>query len=188
MLRRFALSLALLCATVEVASAESATVDDLVKQVEAQSKSTVEGVETLRKAMIIVSEKGKFSFAKAVFVEGPPQGFGIYVPRRNSVFKTGEKIYVYLEPVGLTWKKQDGFYRSQATVDYEVRTPQGKVLSGQRNAGTVELKSHEQNQEVMYQFSLNLSGAQPGKYVLAATYRDTTSGETASFELPFVFK
>lgn len=185
MLRALSLGLALLCAAAAVVPAQSATVDDLAKQAEAQSKSTVEAVDMLRKAMVIVSERGKFSFRKALFVERPPQGFGIYAPRKNNVFKIGEKIYVYLEPVGLIWEKQDGFYRSHATVDYEVRTPGGKVLLGQRNAAALEFKSHEQNQEVMYQLSLNLPGAQPGKFILAATCRDTTSGETASFELPF---
>jgi hypothetical protein len=69
-----------------------------------------------------------------------------------------------------------------------VRTPEGKVVLRQPNAGKVDLKSREQNQEVMFQFNLGLSGARPGKLVLAATYRDSVSGEAASFELPFELK
>jgi hypothetical protein len=188
MLRILAIGVGLLFATASLASAQPTTVNDLVKQVEAQSQSTVEAVEMLRKAMIIVSEKGKFTFRKALFVQAPPQGFGIYTPRKDNVFKIGEKIYVYIEPVGLTWKKQDGFYRTFATIDYEVRTPEGKVVLGQRNAGKIDLRSREQNQEVMFQFTLGLSGARPGKLIVAATYRDTESGETAGFELPFELK
>jgi hypothetical protein len=183
-----ALGVGLLFATAPFASARATSVDDLVKQVEAQSHSTVEAVEMLRKAMIIVSEKGKFTFRKALFVQGPPQGFGVYTQRKDNIFKIGERIYVYLEPVALTWKKQDGFYRTLVTVDYEVRTPEGKVVLRQPNAGKVDLKSREQNQEVMFQFNLGLSGARPGKLVLAATYRDSVSGEAASFELPFELK
>ena len=188
MLRIFATGLVFLFVAVPAAFAQSLSVDELAKQVEAQHKSAVEAVDFLRQAMVAVSGHGKFAFRKALFIEEPPQGFGVYTPRKNNVFKLGEKIYVYLEPVGLTWKMQDGFYHMAATVDYEVRTPEGKVILGQHNATKVELKSREQNQEVMFRFSLSVSGARPGKLILAATYHDVASKKAATFELPFAFE
>jgi hypothetical protein len=179
------IALAAFCAAAAATPAAATLAEDIARQVEAQSRLTIEAVETLRQAMVAVSQRGQFTFRRAVSVDEPPQGYGIYTERSNNVFKIGEELLVYIEPVGLTWSDRGGYFRSLALIDYEVRTPEGRVLLGQRDAGTVELRSREQNQEVMYQFSLNLSGGSPGRFLLAVTYRDAESGEAATFELPF---
>lgn len=161
------------------------TPEEIASEVEKQATSTIEAVEMLRKAMIAVSQRGTFAFRKAMFVAAPPDGFGIYTEHLSGKFKSGEPIYVYLEPVGLKWVERDGIYHSSATIDYEVRSPDGKVLLGQRDVGRMAFNSRDQNQEIMYQFSLNLEGARPGDYILSISYREESSNQTATVELPF---
>ncbi|MGA3303496.1 MAG: hypothetical protein ABSC72_09435 [Methylovirgula sp.] len=171
-----------------LASADSSLVEDLAKQAQAHSASTVEALQTLRQAEMLVSSQGTLSFRKAMFVQDAPQGFGLYTPRANNIFKDGERLFIYMEPVALKWDNQDDIYHSLTTIDYEVQTPDGKILAGQHDFGTMELKSRDPNQEVMYRVNLQLSGARPGKYILVLTCHEKSSGKTASAQLPFEFQ
>jgi hypothetical protein len=85
----------------------------------------------------------------------------------------------------MAWRRSDGINKSQIVTDFEIRTPEGKILGGQRDFGRFEFTSHDRNQEIMTHLTITMSGAPPGKYVFAATYRDQVSGKSANLELPF---
>jgi hypothetical protein len=170
------------------AKPDPAVAQDLAKQAQAHGASTLDALQNLRQAEVIVAAQGTLVFRKAIFVQDPPQGFGLYTPRPNTVFKSGEQLYIYMEPVALKWDSQDGVYHSMTTIDYEVQDTQGKVLAGQHDFGTMELKSREPNQEVMYRVNLSLTGAKPGKYVLVLICHEKSTGRSASMQLPFEFQ
>ena len=149
----------------------------------------VDAIEALRVALRLAHDKSPLAFRKAVFVSEPPKGFGIYAPRGDTVFKKGESLVAYVEPVGIGWAKQsDGSYHSLLTVDFEIRSPTGDILTGKRDFGRFEFKSREQNTEVMTHLTLSLTGAEPGKYVFGVIYHDTTTGKSANVDLPFEIK
>ncbi len=180
--------LALLCA---LGSARAGEIVDLARSAEAllQSGQNVEAIDTLRRALRIANDQSPLALRKAVFVAEPPQGFGIYKERPNNVFRQGEPLVAYVEPIGIGWTKGDGgTFHSLLTVDFEIRSPSGEILAGKRDFGRFEFTSREQNTEIMTHLTLNLTGARAGKYVFGVLYHDKTTGKSASADLPFEIK
>ncbi len=172
----------------ESAEASSALAADLAKQATSHSSSALGAWNALMQAQALVSNQSSLAFRKAIIVDSPPLGFGMYTPRKSNVFKDGEVIIVYIEPVGLHWTLENGIYHSLAMMDYEVRTQDGKVIAGQHAFGKMDFKSREQNQEVMYKVDLRFSGAHPGKYTLVLTCHEASTGHSTSTEFPIEFQ
>jgi len=123
---------------------------------------------------------------RALFVAQHPDGFGQYEARPNNVFKPGEKLVAYAEPVGYAWKDVgDGQYEFGLVVDFLVKTPSGEVLTGKEEFARLVERSHARNREFMVVLTLNVSGAPPGDYVLQYTLRDVNGPKRVSFDLPF---
>jgi hypothetical protein len=101
------------------------------------------------------------------------------------VFRAGEPLIVYAEPVGMGWRTADGVNHAHVAADFEIRTTDGKILGGQKDFGKFEFASRDHNHEIMTHLTIRLSGAPAGRYVFAATYRDQVNGKSASMELPF---
>jgi hypothetical protein len=59
------------------------------------------------------------------------------------VFAAGEPLIVYTEPIGVTWKQADGPYSSKLMVDFEIKTPDGKTITGQKDFGQFTLAARE---------------------------------------------
>jgi hypothetical protein len=177
---------ALLLAGTSLVSAGEIT--DLAKDAEAklQAGQSIEAIETLRRAVALADARVPLSFRKTVFVAETPIAFGVYKPRTDNVFKSGEPLIAYAEPVGMGWTAQDGaLFRSLLTADFEIRSPDGRILAGKRDFGRFEFVSHEENKEIRTDVTVNLTGATAGKYVLGVTYHDAVTGRSANFDLPF---
>jgi hypothetical protein len=97
-------------------------------------------------------------------------------------------MIVYTEPIGVTWKQTDGTYSSKLTIDFEIKTPDGKTITGQKDFGQFAFAAREPSIDYMAQLKINLSGAPQGSYVLGLTVRDTNSDKTATAQLPFEIK
>jgi hypothetical protein len=165
-------------------------IEDLGREAEKQANAgqQLQAVETLRRAINVLTAKGPLALRRVQFITEPPRGFGIYQPRADNVFRPGEPLIVYAEPVGVGWKAEGELNRAQMVTDFEIRTADGKVLGGQKEFGKFEFNSRERNQEIFTHLTITLSGARPGRYVLAATYRDLVNGKSAMLELPFEIK
>lgn len=147
-----------------------------------------EAIALMRQALFDVWSQAPVSLPKALFVEAPADGFGIYTPRPDSVFAADETLRIYLEPIGFDWKKEDGLFTSLLTVDFDLASPDGKVLAGQKGFGRFDFKSHVPNTEYMANLTLNVSGAPAGDYVLELTVNDEYSGNSAKVRMPFSIK
>lgn len=55
-------------------------------------------------ALVRAWEQTPLTVRHATFVTDRPIGFGMYTKRPNDIFKPGEKLVVYAEPVGYGWK------------------------------------------------------------------------------------
>ncbi|SMF41595.1 hypothetical protein SAMN06265365_11337 [Tistlia consotensis] len=141
--------------------------------------------EAARDALIRTAARIPFGFRKALFVQGAPQGFGIYRPRRDTVFATDEPLIAYVEPIGVAWTQADGANHAEFVVDFELQLPDGRIAAGQRGFGNFKFRSQERNLEIFAHLTLNLTGAPAGRYLLRYTFHDKVSGEDASVELPF---
>jgi hypothetical protein len=188
MIRQTIIALALL--TASIGAVRAGEIEDLAREAEKQASAGqhLQAIETLRRATNLMAAKGPFLLRKVQFITEPPKGFGIYTPRPGNVFPRGEALIVYAEPIGMTWKTEGAFNRAAMATDFDIRTPDGKVLGGQKEFGKFEFNSRELNQEIHTHLTITLTGAQPSKYVLVATYRDLIGGKRASLELPFEIK
>ncbi len=123
---------------------------------------------------------------KAVFVSEHPRGYGEYVERSNNVFKPGEKLVAYAEPVGYGWKDiGNGNYQFGFKADFLIKSVDGKVLGGQENFADLTQTSRAHNREFMVVLNLNLSDAPPGEYLLEYKLHDVTSDKATTFQMPF---
>lgn len=145
-------------------------------------------IALLREAVEQAWKEAPISVQKALFVSAPADGFGIYNARADNVFPTGEALVVYLEPVGFDWKQQDGLFMSLLTVDFDLASPDGKVLAGQKGFGKFDFKSHVANTEYMANLTLNISGAPAADYLLVLTVNDELGGGSTKVSLPFSIK
>ena len=135
---------------------------------------------------MVAWEKLPLTQKRAVFVTTKPEIYGGYEERKSNVFKPGEPLLTYVEPVGYTWKPNgSGEFQFGVVVDFLVKTPEGKILGGKEKLLTFAQKSRNRVQELMVNISLSVSGAPAGGYVVAYTIRDLYSSKVSTFEQPF---
>ena len=184
----FALALLAGAGFAVAASAEELT--DLAKQADSDVKDgkNLDAYDVMRKATLQVWNAGPLLFRKALFVSGNPSGFGVYDPRPDNVFKPGEKLVIYVEPVGFTWQPKNGLNHAQLVVDLALKNSEGNVVAEQQGFGTFTFDSHEQNMEHMTAMTIDFGEAPAGKYSAELTFHDTVGDKSASVELPFEVK
>jgi hypothetical protein len=84
-----------------------------------------------------------FGARRNLLVSRKAEAFGDYEARPSSVFKPGEALITYVEPVGYGWVPVGtDLHRLGVTVDFEITTPAGKVLGGQNGFLDYGLTSH----------------------------------------------
>lgn len=187
-------AIALLLAFVAITSAGSPghaqNVQELAKRAAADAKrgNDLEAYNTIRQAVLRIWERGPLLFRQALFVKTAPTGYGIYDPRPNNVFKPGEKLFIYVEPVGFTWKKQGGLNHAELVSDLVLKDSEGKVLGEQPGFGTFTFDSRDTNMEVMTALTIDFTEAPVGEYVAELKFTDKLGKKSASFELPFEIK
>lgn len=182
------LALVVCLGTERAAHAQSVT--QLAKRAKAEAKSgkDLEAYNTMRKAVLKIWDSGPLLFREALFVKGAPTGYGIYDPRPDHVFKPGEKLFIYVEPVGFTWKLKNGLNRAELVSDLVLKDSEGTVLGEQEAFGTFTFDSRDENMEVMTALTIDFTEAPAGKYVAELKFTDKLGKKSASFELPFEIK
>jgi hypothetical protein len=148
----------------------------------------VDAITLLREALFEVWKEAPMAIQTATYVTAPADGYGIYTARDGSAFAANEPLLIYLEPVGFDWIQMDGLYTSLLTVDFDLTSPDGNVLAGQKGFGRFDFKSHVPNTEYMANLTLNVSGAPAGDYVLVLTVNDENGGGSAKVNMPFSIK
>jgi len=165
-------------------------VTDLAKQAQSDVKAgkNLEAYDTMRKAALQVWNEGPLLFRKALFVTKPPTGFGIYNPRPDSVFKPGEKLILYVEPVGFTWKPQNGLNHAALAADLVLKGADGTIIGEQEGFATFTFDSRDENLEVMSAVTIDFTEAPAGKYEAELKFTDQNGDKSATFSLPFEIK
>src|SRR5580704_1854003 len=147
------------------------------------------GVKPMMRAMLAVLgawEKTPLTVRRALFVSDHPHGFGLYQERASNVFKPGEALVTYAEPVGYGAKDAgNGLLEFGFAVDFLIKSPDGQILTGQQDFARLAQQSHVRNLEFMLLLTLNVTGAPSGDYVVEYKLRDISGDKTTSFELPF---
>lgn len=160
---------------------------------EAESKAAagdaVGAYDTIRDAFGAFSMTLPFSVGKAVFVSERPKAYGAYSPRPEPVFKPGEPLITYVELIGLTWKSSgDGLEQANFSVDFEISEPDGKILAAQKSFGEFTFTGLVRNQELFTHLTLDITGAEPGDYLLKYTINDLVGKRFTNFEQKFTVR
>lgn len=185
-----AVALALVACVGLEGTANAQDLTDLAKKAKAAAKDgkDLEAYDTMRQATLKVWRSGPLLFRKAIFVKKAPAGFGVYDPHPDGIFKPGEKLYIYVEPVGFTWKDQDGLKHAQLVADLVLKDSEGTVLGEQEGFGTFTFDIREQITEVMTSLAFDFPEAPAGKYTAELKFTDKLGKKSATFELPFEIK
>lgn len=151
----------------------------------------VEALETLDQAATSLWNKSPLSFRKVLWVADPPMGFGVYNPRKTNVYKAGDKMIVYCEPIGIDSKwvgGMDGAWQYEFALDLTVKTKDGRQVYSQANIGKHEGVSRVRTRQLMCRVDITLTNIPDGEYTVEVTLRDSASGKHGMFSLPFVIE
>lgn len=143
--------------------------------------------DLMRTAIGVFSETLPFAIGKAVFVKADPAGYAMYDPKEGQVFKPGETLVSYVEPVGLSWKPAaaSGKIQSHFTVDLDILSATGEQLASQKAFGDFTFTGFLRNQEIYATLTTDVSGAAAGDYILRFRFNDVNSGKSASVDQKF---
>jgi hypothetical protein len=163
----------------------------------ADSNQTIMNLEAARQQYLLAWNNTAFSSQFDVFIqEGSVLGYGVYrehVPA--NVFRPGETIVLYVEPVGFGHKpitdiSQDGgnttttLYLVNMTADIIISDSAGSELLTIKDVPVGSLLSHRQNTELFLTLRLtqNQQSLPVGDYVITYVIHDQVSRETFQIE------
>ena len=147
--------------------------------------TSIKDIDALRSAVIDAWGKMPLTIQRAIFVTRPASAIGDWTERTSNVFKSGEDIHTYVEPVGYTWKPNGDMFNFGVNVDFVLKEADGKILGGQENFSHTTLTNHMKVQEFFLNLNLSPHGLPAGKYVVEYTLHDQGSDKVAKFALPF---
>ena len=142
-------------------------------------------IETLDAAIAEIWDAMPLTVRKAVPVDSAT-GYGVYAERENTVYKTGEKVLVYVEPIGFTYGRGPlGDRLISLGVDLAILDADGDQVFGKEDLMRLELPVRYRNREFFLTLNINLETPPPGKYTGRFLLKDNHSDKTAEFEIPF---
>jgi hypothetical protein len=144
----------------------------------------LEALATLSDAQDKVWQKSPLLFRKTLFVASDPAGFGIYDLHDGSRFKRSEEVILYAEPVGYGYRKDGDINVIDLSLDFEVKTKDGRLVGGQKGFANPQLRSRVQNREFFIKVVYDFSAVPAGDYQVKTSVFDKTSGKSGSFTLP----
>ncbi len=148
----------------------------------------IEAIAALDAATDVLWEQTPLTFRRALWVAGPPNGFGAYNPRETNVYGSGDQMIVYAEPVGFGWDKTGDIWQMNMAVDLAIKSKEGEVLLTKQDFQKLSIGSRVRNREFMTTLTLTLNGIPAGEYIADTTLRDQVTGKSGTMSLPFVIK
>ena len=159
------------------------------KSASGQNAPTLATLNEAENAVADIWKRLPFTVRNSMFVSKPAEGYGGYEKRPSNVFGPGEKLLTYAEPTGYKWEETSpGNFHFGFTTDFELLTPSGEILGGQRAFQSLEFTTHARNRELFLNLTISIGGLKPGNYVIAFVIHDKVGAGTTRTELPFTIK
>jgi PsbP len=110
-------------------------------------------------------------------------GYGIYQEHKSNIFRPGEDIILYVEPVGFSHVpvniNNTKLYLMNLTASIILSDTQGNILFGRENIPIASIVSHTQNTEMFARLRVGQSSPfPPGGYVISYVVTDVPSGKS----------
>ncbi|ESY78409.1 hypothetical protein X740_20825 [Mesorhizobium sp. LNHC221B00] len=174
---------ALVAAAISTSTAFAGEISDRAAEAEKllQSGDSAGALEKFRGAEDALWEAMPLAVLNVKHVD-TAAGFGIYTERANHIYKPGEKIVLYMEPVGYGYGS-DGLGNKQISlsVDLTVVSASGEELGKMEKISRVQVASRSRNRELFFKLDLSLDGLPPGKYRCDFLMHDENSSKTGPF-------
>jgi hypothetical protein len=150
-------------------------------------------IEDAKELYLSVWNQTEFNATFSTFVEPfSAAGYGVYEERSN-VFAPGERIVLYVEPVGFGHRQildEEGnsnntLYLMNITADYKIASANGTELQLIEDMPpVVNITSHRQNTEMFLTLTLtqDVQSLPIGNYVITYSVTDEVSGESFQLE------
>jgi hypothetical protein len=144
----------------------------------------------LRRAVAAAWRKLPFTAIEVHLVAAPPTGFGEYIPRVDNVYRPGEPLILYLEPVGYTvrYDPEQQVYRYSLAADFNLVDAWGRVVSGRRNFGRFQGQSRHFPDRLPLTFTYSLAGLPPGEYRVETVLRDLLGHKSHTVVTPILIE
>lgn len=145
-------------------------------------------IESLERQLEQARDAAPMVIKSFMTVAKPARYFGDYEPRKNNVFRRGEKFYFYGEPQNLAFPKNaKGLFEPAFEVDLEIGGPDGKTMK-QTKFVSFRLPTRSRVQDIFLNLSLSLNSAPPGKYNIKFIVRDSNSAKSAAADTDITIK
>jgi hypothetical protein len=118
------------------------------------------------------------------FISSESEGYGIYNEKHSNVFKPGDEVIIYVEPIGYTYRTltdENGtkLYSIELSADMTVTDKNGANIGEQKDLPLLDVLSHHQNKELHGELSTTgTETLEPGDYTVKWTITDENSGKT----------
>ena len=175
------------------AQAQEVSAEELDQQVDSAAALAgdgkfVEALDAMRAATVSLWDTAPLSFRHALWIAEPPGGWGVYTPRGNATFASGDKMIAYAEPVGFGWRQSGELWVIDWTADMVIKSKDGTELQRVNDFQQLKITSHERNQEVFANFTYTFTDIPSGDYIVDTVLRDKASGKSATFSLDFAIR
>jgi hypothetical protein len=148
----------------------------------------LEAIETTRLALMDIWNNAPLSIAQSVLIKEKATGYGMYAPRPNNVYKAGDPILLYVEPVCYTIKQEKDVYSFGMSADFEVTSEDGRILGGQKGFGRWSFKSRRPNFEIFINLTYTLTAVKPGEYTIETKLKDALGPDIATVRTKVVIE
>jgi len=161
----------------------------VAKPADGQTAATLAALDEAENAVIEVWKRLPLTARNVMFVSQKANAYGGYEKRDSNAFAAGEKLLTYVEVIGYKWQETSpGAFKFGVITDFEILTPDGKILGGQRAFQSIEFPTRYRNRELFLSLSISLDGIKPGNYVLAYDIHDKFGTGKVRAEQPFTIK
>jgi len=133
-------------------------------------------------------DKVEFNFIDVLFVEKPPGGYGIYEPRTDATYKSGDDMILYMELVGYKYRQDGKFFKAELKADMQVKTTDGKVLGAREDFITLNMRSRVPVREFFGVITYNFDPIPAGNYVLTTKLKDQFGTNWVSVDKEFTIE
>ncbi len=144
----------------------------------------IQALDAMRKAVEEVWNHIAFQAEKNVLVKDKAASYGQYEPRPSNVYKIGEIIRFYLEPVGFTQKRVEDHYVIALEADFTVAKEDGTIIGGKDHFWRFETKGRNFTDAFFVNLDYTFKGLDPGTYEIKTVFRDLGSNKTFTVSTP----
>lgn len=175
------------CLLSVTAAAQSISDQARKAQMLAGQGNYIGAIDALDNAADLLWQKSPLVCRRILWVAERAPNFGDYNIRDNNIYRAGEDMLAYAEPVGFGWRKSGDIWHTDMVADFIIRGKNGKELFRKNDFGKFDIGSRVRNREFRLNLTYNVK-APPGDYVAITHLRDKVTGKAGDCALPFTIK